>query len=295
MKEVVLRSGKNWEHLEVAPGSLFYMNHMKEQEAAEAHDHNFLEFAFVLKGRAKHYTVQGVETCRAGDVFIIPIGAWHSYGDCRGLEIYNCLFSPKLLKHELGWLSTDPAWSRWLEGDPGSSRIPGLLRLSRPRRERVRKILEDLERTYRRGGAKLKMLGYLFLLFNEMEPAIPTPAVGKQTMPPAVSQAIELLHQELQREWRLDDLAAEVHLSPAYLVRLFRTAKGIPPMSYLERIRAEQAATLLLSSPLRIGEIGELVGWPEAKHFARVFRRVFGCSASEYRRKYESVVRSKGE
>src|SRR5438874_6949951 len=51
---------------------------------------------------------------------------------------------------------------------------------------------------------------------------------------------------DLARDWTLKILAAELHLAPGYLVRLFNAATGLPPMAYLAQLRAEHAAVLLL-------------------------------------------------
>jgi hypothetical protein len=42
----------------------------------------------------------------------------------------------------------------------------------------------------------------------------------------------------LARHWTLTDLAAELHLTPGHLVRLFNAATGLPPMAYLAQLRA---------------------------------------------------------
>jgi hypothetical protein len=45
----------------------------------------------------------------------------------------------------------------------------------------------------------------------------------------AVVQAMLLLEADLARSWTLTSLAAELHLAPGYLVRLFNAATGLPP------------------------------------------------------------------
>ena len=40
---------------------------------------------------------------------------------------------------------------------------------------------------------------------------------------------------------------------------------------------------LLHDPSLKIGEIGEMVGYADTAHFARVFKKIVGMSANEYR------------
>jgi AraC-like DNA-binding protein len=77
----------------------------------------------------------------------------------------------------------------------------------------------------------------------------------------AVVQAMLLLEADLARSWTLTSLAAELHLAPGYLVRLFNAATGLPPMPYLGQLRAEHAAVLLLHSDEPVTSIGRAVGW----------------------------------
>ena len=72
---------------------------------------------------------------------------------------------------------------------------------------------------------------------------------------------------DLARDWTLKSLAAELHLAPGYLVRLFNAATGLPPMAYLGQLRAEHAAVLLLHSDEPVTSIGRAVGWPDQSGF----------------------------
>ena len=97
---------------------------------------------------------------------------------------------------------------------------------------------------------------------------------------------MRLLDAAPERQWTLADLAGELHLARGYLVRLFKSATGLPPMAYLARHRVELAATLLLHSDQSITQIGEAVGWADASLFARRFKAHFGLSATTYRERF---------
>ncbi|MET7279631.1 AraC family transcriptional regulator [Kribbella sp. NPDC005582] len=114
------------------------------------------------------------------------------------------------------------------------------------------------------------------LLSGSLGPGGPTPH-------PAVQHAMRLLEADLATTWTLDRLAAAVNLAPGYLVRLFGRAVATSPMAYLQRIRAERAAGLLIETELPIATIGALVGWPDPSHATRRFRAHFGLSPTRYR------------
>ncbi|MFC9690749.1 helix-turn-helix domain-containing protein [Kribbella sp. NPDC056951] len=100
---------------------------------------------------------------------------------------------------------------------------------------------------------------------------------------PAVQHAMRLLEADLTAGWTLDRLAAAVNLAPGYLVRLFGRTVAVSPMAYLQRLRAERAAGLLIETELPIATIGTLVGWPDPSHATRRFRAHFGLSPTRYR------------
>ncbi|MBQ3939420.1 MAG: helix-turn-helix transcriptional regulator, partial [Clostridia bacterium] len=51
----------------------------------------------------------------------------------------------------------------------------------------------------------------------------------------------------------------------------------------LNAVRINAAKRLLRDPSLKIGEIGEMVGYADTAHFARVFKKIVGMSANEYR------------
>jgi AraC family L-rhamnose operon transcriptional activator RhaR len=97
---------------------------------------------------------------------------------------------------------------------------------------------------------------------------------------------MQMMEAQPAHPWTLTELAAELHLAPGYLVRLFKSATGLPPMAFLSRHRVEVAADQLLHTDQAICRIGESVGWPDQNYFARRFRAHYGLSASAYRARF---------
>jgi AraC-like DNA-binding protein len=100
---------------------------------------------------------------------------------------------------------------------------------------------------------------------------------------PAVQHAMRVLEGDLAEPWTLEQLGARVNLAPGYLIRLFGKSVGMSPMAYLNRIRAERAAGLLIETELPIATIGAAVGWHDPSHATRRFRATFGLSPTQYR------------
>jgi AraC family transcriptional regulator, L-rhamnose operon transcriptional activator RhaR len=257
------------------------------------HTHSFVEIAFAIGGSATHHSVAGRHEMRPGDVVLLRPGVWHGYEDCREFEVYNCCFSSELLRRELSWTREDPLLGYLLWAGPYSSPGRGALTISLGPTAIGQCLvhLDALAALRHRPLAlhRADIVGRLSLLFGQLGQAV-TQARGVSGAPgsahPAVVQAMRLLEADIARSWTLTGLAAELHLAPGYLVRLFNAATGLPPMAYLAQLRAEHAALLLLHSDEPVTSIGRAVGWPDQSGFARRFKAHHGLSATTYRKRF---------
>lgn len=258
------------------------------------HTHSFVEIAFAVGGSATHHSQAGRREMRPGDVLLLRPGVWHGYENCQRFEVYNCCFGSELLRRELAWTREDPLLGFLLWAGPYSSSGRGVLTISLPPSV-LGDCLVHLDalaalRHHPPALHRPDVVGRLSLLFGQLGQAV---AQARRELPgepgpahPAVVQAMRLLEADLARDWTLTGLAAELHLAPGYLVRLFNAATGLPPMAYLGQLRAEHAAVLLLHSDEPVTSIGRAVGWPDQSSFARRFKAHYGLSATTYRKRF---------
>jgi AraC family transcriptional regulator, L-rhamnose operon transcriptional activator RhaR len=258
------------------------------------HTHSFVEIAFTVRGAATHHCLAGLHEVRAGDVILLRPGVWHGFENCQPIEVYNCCFSSELLRRELSWTREDPLLGYLLWAGPYSSLGRGVLMtsLDPPAFSECMTHLDALAALRHRPleHHRADVVGRLSLLFGQLGQAVAS-ANGalrrkRGSAHPAVGRAMGLLESDLARRWTLTGLAAEMHLTPGHLVRLFNAATGLPPMAYLAQLRAEHAAVLLLHSDEPITTIGRAVGWPDQNYFARRFKAHYGLSATTYRKRF---------
>src|SRR5437899_8938544 len=93
----------------------------------------------------------------------------------------------------------------------------------------------------------------------------------------------QYIQDNLQRELRLAELSAVVHMSPCHFARLFKRSTGVPPHRFLVRHRIDEARALLAAQTVPIAEIARSVGFRTPSHFTTTFRRVTGMTPSAYR------------
>jgi transcriptional regulator GlxA family with amidase domain len=68
--------------------------------------------------------------------------------------------------------------------------------------------------------------------------------------------------------------------------RRFTQATGLAPLSYVQRLRVEDAKRRLESSEAPIDEIGWRVGYEDGAFFRRLFRRLTGMAPGAYRKRF---------
>ena len=57
----------------------------------------------------------------------------------------------------------------------------------------------------------------------------------------------------------------------------------------MERIRIEKAAHLIQYTNLGIGDIAYDVGYENHESFSKVFKKIFGSTPQEYKRKFKKI------
>lgn len=84
---------------------------------------------------------------------------------------------------------------------------------------------------------------------------------------------------------KIHDIAENLHVHPNYLTQLFRDKYKETPKSYLNNLRLHNAALLLTLTDYPISNISTAVGYTNQYHFSSAFKKMFGDSPTEYRKK----------
>lgn len=86
-------------------------------------------------------------------------------------------------------------------------------------------------------------------------------------------------------EMSLENVAAKIGLTPTYFSSLFKKETGESFVEYLTRLRMEEAMRMLEETDEMIYVIAEKTGYPDAAYFSYVFKKKYGISPIQYRRK----------
>ncbi|HJA94537.1 MAG TPA: response regulator [Candidatus Eisenbergiella merdipullorum] len=89
--------------------------------------------------------------------------------------------------------------------------------------------------------------------------------------------------ENYQKSITLTDAANYFHFTPSYFSRLFKQAFKVGFIRYLIDYRINKAKQLLISSNMKVNEIGKEVGFNDSKHFYKIFKQTTGYQPSIYR------------
>ena len=98
-----------------------------------------------------------------------------------------------------------------------------------------------------------------------------------------VNQALSFMENNYSQKLTLQAVADCCYVSQWHLSKLLNRYAEKSFYDILNAIRIQKAKELLADPKLKIGEIGEMVGYADTAHFARTFKKLEGMSANEYR------------
>lgn len=93
----------------------------------------------------------------------------------------------------------------------------------------------------------------------------------------------DYIHEHLNENIALDDLAAVVGLSRFYFTRRFKQSTGTTPHRYVLQQRIAKAQTMLRRTHVPLADIAYQCGFADQSHMTRVFGTRVGATPGQYR------------
>ena len=227
---------------------------------------SFYSLAHMIDGRGFFWQEgASVEPLEPGDAVLMPPGVVHSYGGSEAdfVEDYICF-----------------------EGDTADRLfhagllVPGIRRLGTERR-----LLPFIELALNQSDdgqirASLEFQKFLSDIFRENRTRQFSSGDRR------IDELLLELNQSSRKWWTVQEMALFCRLSPNQFRRLFKEHTGKNPKRYVEELKIQLATESLSRPGARIADVARSLGYVDAYHFSKVFKKVMGLAPDHYRRHY---------
>ncbi len=104
-----------------------------------------------------------------------------------------------------------------------------------------------------------------------------------------IQNALDIIYKKYHTNLTVSIVADELYVSESYLMHLFKDTLGMTFNECLTNYRIMMAKRLLLKGSYRINEIANLVGYNDVKYFGQVFKKIVGCTPSDFIKSHVSI------
>lgn len=253
------------------------------------HWHNEFELNFIREGSAEFICGDEKFTSSKGDIIITLPNVLHSvypYKDTK--QVYDTLvFSPEIF----GSSASDRCITQCIKPlTDGSMRIMTHITPSHHYYAELSVTAENIFSCAKGDTPQLDMLmrseliKLFWLLETEAERDIP--AVRDESI---IRPVLEYIGEHYSENITVSMLARQVHLSESYFMDRFRQQAGLSAARYICHFRIDKACRELIGTDKSVLEIALDCGFRNLSNFNRQFRKINGCSPTEYRNRIKAL------
>src|SRR5690606_13569877 len=109
-------------------------------------------------------------------------------------------------------------------------------------------------------------------------------APSTNLQPSVVADTLRFIERRCLQPISLSDVARAVGRSPSYVTTALKQATGRSVVEWIIAARLTEARNRLLHTDEMVEVIAERVGYADATHFIRLFRRAYGVTPAAWRK-----------
>jgi AraC-like DNA-binding protein len=248
--------------------------------AYDPHDHDDMLIGYTEQGVQRFRCRRSLHTSVPGRAILIEPGALH---DGHALEAsgftYAMLYLPQA----------------WVERATRRLNVPGLQRVDAAFAHTLvddSRLVDAIQQAFLAiygNEGRLARDQTLDLLLTRLAGRLcDMPMADGVAMSAMIARVRDFLHDHMDGNVGLDELASIAGIDRFRLTRLFQQAFGTSPHAYLVRLRL-RAARRLLANGRTPAEVAAEVGFADQSHLGRWFRRAYRMTPAAYRRMCTNV------
>lgn len=253
------------------------------------HWHPEIELTVIEEGRMIYRVNQETFSLKKGDVLFQNTGVLHSGRmeqgcDCSYLSI---TFDPKLIYG----FENSLIYRKYVEPLTHDFAMPAiLLDGSQDWHEEGFALLREMAAVKRNEEEAAEMeqicgLQRFWKLLFIHRPPVRTPDWQDGVNYERIRKMLTYMEHNFDRDIRLEDMAAQVHLCKSECSRIFKRYMKVPLFSFLTDYRIERSREFLADPECSVKEAAAKAGFPDPDYFSRIFSRKTGIPPSVYKKR----------
>lgn len=236
------------------------------------HWHEEFQLTFVLSGTLEFSVEKETHQIHESNGLIINSRKLHHARPLTESVEYLCIdFSPKFVNEDL----YQSAIKTIQDNQHFSCR---LLAVSLQQRAIIKEILYEND-SYN----FLKIYGLLLSCLSQVETNLD---FHERKEDQTIYQLLNYIHQNYQKEITVNEIAQVIPINKNKCTKLFKTYTNLSPMNYAIDYRLIKAKELLLSTEDTISDISNAVGFNNLSYFIVRFKKKYGDSPKQFRKRF---------
>lgn len=254
----------------------------KAESIGKMHAHGFAEISVILEGQADYVIGDTSFTAQAGTVMLFNPGTLHQDSQVPHTASHQLHIGIKNISLE--------GYKR--DYFPFASSVIHLGDRHHEFLNRCWRLVE--EKSHRKIGYDLMiktLVMEIIVMLLRSESTLPLEVSARslkesdKEKQAIINNIIYYLETHHTEDISLETLSEAMYISATYLSKVFKEETGNSPINYLITIRLNRAKQLLENQDMTVKEVAETVGYQDAYHFSKLFKKRYGKSPSELRKK----------
>lgn len=250
------------------------------------HNHNFYEFIFVEKGKGRHILNDGIITYKSGDLFLLRPEDAHYFEIEKPTDFIFLKFTEQLFIEKLDGSKT----AKWLDVIKtllqSPSAVNGTMITDATDKKNLRYLLLMLLNEFPKKCAysrevALELFGAIMMMVARSH------AVTQYGEHCPNNIELDKLNQILSYtrlhtldadKMRVESIARHFSMSPNYISIYVKKHSGISIQQHIIQTKLKAADQLLKNSRNNVNEIAARLGFTDASHFNKMYKKYRGVS-----------------
>lgn len=239
------------------------------------HWHDYFEIEVVYKGKSKHLLNDNIYITEPGDAFIMRYFDYHTHKRIESdyVNVYNFNFNDSALPADIikMLLDTKGDLHCHFEADEFNDIV-----------KEIEFLFEEDSKPNNEIHSAMMTAVFTKIVLTILRKCNLDTNTEQDNSSPYFNKAIALTQCHFREQITLQEIAAQIGLTPNYLGQLFKTNLGKSFSEYLLSLRLKYSKNLLKHSNYSISQIANFSGFSTTSYFIQCFKNKYDITPKQY-------------